>query len=43
MEQVIKINWFVAILTSGFINLNGGHNGYKRWLTCFVAKKVKDR
>ena len=25
MEQVVKISWFAAILTSGFIYLNGGH------------------
>ena len=25
MEQVVKISWFPAILTSGFIYLNGGH------------------
>ena len=25
MEQVVKVSWFAAILTSGFIYLNGGH------------------
>ena len=25
VEQVVKISWFAAILTSGFINLNDGH------------------
>ena len=39
MEQVVKVSWFAAILTSSFINLNDGHNGYKRWFTCFLAKK----
>ena len=39
MEQVVKVTWFAAILTSSFINLNDGHNGYKRWFTCFLAKK----
>ena len=32
MEQVVKISWFAAILTSGFIYLNGGH----------IANKVKE-
>ena len=41
MEQVVKITWFAAILTSSFINLNDGHNSYKRWFACFVAKKSK--
>ena len=42
----MKITWFAAILTSGFINLtmittvNG--NAYKRWFACFEAKIVKD-
>ena len=27
-EPVVKITWFAAVLTFGFIN---GHNGYKRW------------
>ena len=39
MEQVVKITWFAAILTSSFINLNDGHNGYERWFACFLAKK----
>ena len=44
MEQVVKVTWFAAILTSSCINLNDGHNGYKRWFTCFLAKKkVKNR
>ena len=25
IEQVVKISWFAAILTSGFIYFNGGH------------------
>ena len=37
------MTWFAAIMASGFINLNVGHNGYKRWFACFVAKKGKDR
>ena len=39
----MTITWFAVILTSRFINLNDGHNGYKRWFACFEAKKVKDR
>ena len=44
-EQEVKISWFAAISTSGFINLlDDGHKGYKRWFACFVAeKKVKYR
>ena len=39
-EQEVKISWFAAISTSGFINLlDDGHKGYKRWFACFVAKK----
>ena len=38
---MVKITWFAAIMTSGFINLNVGYNGYKRWFACFVAKKSK--
>ena len=41
MEQVVKITWFAAILTSSFINLNDGHNGYERWFACFLAKKCQ--
>ena len=37
MERVVKITWFAAILA----NLNDGHNGYKRWFACSVAKKSK--
>ena len=29
-EEVVLITWFTATLTSGFINWNDGHNGYKR-------------
>ena len=45
MENVqVKITWFDSILTSGFILLNDdGHNGYKGWFACFVAKKGEDR
>ena len=39
-EQEVKISWFAAISTSGFINLlDDGHKGYKRWFACFVAEK----
>ena len=41
MEHVVKITLFAAVLTSGFVNLNDGHNGYKRWFACFAAKKSK--
>ena len=37
----MKITWFAAILTSSFINLNDGHNGYERWFACFLAKKCQ--
>ena len=41
LKMIEKIKWFAAILIdSGFINLKDGHNGYKRWLACFVAKKA---
>ena len=31
----MKITLLAAILTSRFVNLNDGHNGYRRWFACF--------
>ena len=36
-----RSKWWKLLLTSGFINLNDSHNGYKRWFACFLAKKSK--
>ena len=40
MEQVVKITWFAAILTSSFINLNDSHNVVRLLLS---KKNVKNR
>ena len=37
----MKITLCAAILISGVVNLNDGHNGYRRWFAWFAAKKSK--